>query len=167
MPDSILVAYTTVAGSTKEVAENLGMVLKEDGFKVDILPLKEISSVEGYKAIIIGAPLYMFHWHKDAHRFLEKYRKNLINIPIAVFALGPFNDVEKEWNDVKANFVLELTKHSWLIPVDSTIFGGKFDPSKLKFPFNLIPALKKLPTSDIRDWDKIRFWADNLASKIK
>jgi hypothetical protein len=46
------------------------------------------------------------------------------------------------------------------------VFGGKFDPTKLRFPMNLIPALKKMPASDIRNWDTIRARASDLAAKL-
>jgi menaquinone-dependent protoporphyrinogen oxidase len=44
--------------------------------------------------------------------------------------------------------------------------GGKFDPAKLRFPYNLIPALKKMPASDLRDWVAIRAWASSLAARF-
>jgi menaquinone-dependent protoporphyrinogen oxidase len=40
--------------------------------------------------------------------------------------------------------------------------GGKFVPKKLRFPLNLIPALKQMPANDLRDWVAIRAWADGL-----
>ena len=33
------------------------------------------------------------------------------------------------------------------------VFGGKHDPAKLTFPYNLIPALKQMPATDIRELD--------------
>ncbi|MEZ4862772.1 MAG: flavodoxin domain-containing protein [Caldilineaceae bacterium] len=34
----------------------------------------------------------------------------------------------------------------------------------LGFPYNLVPGLRKLPVSDMRDWEAIRAWADSLAT---
>jgi menaquinone-dependent protoporphyrinogen oxidase len=47
------------------------------------------------------------------------------------------------------------------------IFGGKFDPEKLSFPHNLLPALKNMPASDVRDWAAIRAWASDLATALQ
>jgi len=44
--------------------------------------------------------------------------------------------------------------------------GGKFDPTKLRFSYNLIPVLKKMPASDLRDWVAIRAWASSLAAQL-
>jgi menaquinone-dependent protoporphyrinogen oxidase len=54
----------------------------------------------------------------------------------------------------------------WLKPVAVQLFGGKFDPSRLTFPYTLIPALKRMPVSDIRDWDAIRAWANGLSMAL-
>ena len=56
----------------------------------------------------------------------------------------------------------ELEKFPWLTPAAIEILGGKFDPEKLTFPQNLVPALKKMLASDIRDWNVIREWANGL-----
>jgi menaquinone-dependent protoporphyrinogen oxidase len=84
-----------------------------------------------------------------------------------VFALGPFNDTEKEWTEVRAQLDKEMVQFPWFRPVSIAVFGGKFDPATLRFPFNLVPGLKKLPVSDIRDWDAIEAWALELAAKFR
>jgi menaquinone-dependent protoporphyrinogen oxidase len=86
---------------------------------------------------------------------------------VAIFALGPFHDDEKEWQAVRLQLDKELAKFPWLTPVAREIFGGKFDPAKLRFPWSWLPALKQLPASDVRDWTAIRAWASNLAGKLQ
>ena len=58
-------------------------------------------------------------------------------------------------------------KFPWLAPVAAEVFGGKHDPAKLTFPHNLIPALKQMPATDIRDWTAIRAWAIGLTAKLQ
>lgn len=166
MSKTILVAYATLHGSTKEVAEEIAKTLRDSGQPVDFQALKDVRSLADYGAVVMGAPFYMFRWHKDARRFLSRHREALQTMPVAVFALGPFNDVEKEWNDVRALADKTLAKYPWLKPVSVEIVGGKFDPAHLKFPYNLIPAMKAMPVTDIRDWDKIRAWAASLPGKL-
>jgi menaquinone-dependent protoporphyrinogen oxidase len=166
MSGKILVAFATVSGSTQEIAEAVVQQLREAGLEVDIQPARSVKSLAGYRAVVLGAPLYMFHWHRDALSFLSRQRDALTKLPVAVFALGPWNDVEKDWQDVRGQIDKELAKFPWLSPVSLGVFGGKFDPAKLRFPYNLIPGLKKMPTKDIRDWVAIRAWADDLAAKF-
>jgi menaquinone-dependent protoporphyrinogen oxidase len=167
MSASILVAYATRSGSTQEVAEAIGATLADVGFRVDVRHLPVAGGLAGYQGVVLGAPLYMFRWHKDAVGFLGRYREALKGLPVAVFALGPFNDVEKEWTDVRAQLDKALAKFPWFSPLAVKAFGGKFDPAKLGFPYTLIPAMKKIPASDIRDWDAIRGWAEELAEKFR
>ncbi len=89
-------------------------------------------------------------------------------MPVAIFAGGPFaSGDEKEWEEVRRQLDQELAKFPWLTPVAVEIVGGRFDPAKLRFPLTLIPALKQMPASDLRDWTAIRAWAGNLAVKLQ
>ena len=164
MSASVLVAYATRYGSTQEVAETVASTLRESGLEVDLQQLRQVHSIDQYRAIVIGAPLYMFRWHKDALNFLSRYHTSLTTRPVAIFALGPFHADEKEFQGAREQLDKELAKFPWLTPEAIEIFGGKFDPEKLTFPHNLVPALKKMPASDVRDWTVIRAWANGLVS---
>ncbi len=167
MSASILVAYATKYGSTQEVAETVAATLREAELSVSCGPARQVRDLAGYDAVVLGAPLYMFRWHKDAKSFLSRHRQALMARPVAVFAMGPLKDEAKDWQDVRAQLDKELAKFPWLAPVAAEVFGGKHDPAKLSFPYNLIPALKQLPASDIRDWPAIRAWASGLAAQLQ
>jgi len=162
MAARILVGYATKMGSTREIAEAVATELRERGAAVEVRPLREVRSLDGVAAVVIGAPMYMFRLHKDAKAFLARHRTALAALPTAVFSLGPFHDVEKEWNEVRAVFEKEMGRFPWLTPVAREVFGGAFDPAKLAFPYTLVPAMKKMAPSDARDWDAIRRWAAGL-----
>jgi menaquinone-dependent protoporphyrinogen oxidase len=164
--NQILVAYATSAGSTLEVAEAIAETLCEQGEQAEVQPARNVRWLDGYEAIVLGAPLYMFRWHRDAMRFLSRHRKGLAERPVAIFALGPFHADEKERQDALAQLDKELAKFPWLAPAAQEMFGGKFDPAKLRFPLNLIPALRQMPASDARDWTAIRAWAANLPAVL-
>ncbi len=167
MSTSVLVAYATRYGSTQEVAEAVAVTLRERGLEVDFQPIRDVRSLDQYRAVVLGAPLYITHWHKDALNFLARHRAALTARPVAIFALGPFHDDEKEFQEVREQLDKELAKFPWLTPEAIAIFGGKFDPEKLTFPHNLVPALKNMPASDIRDWTAIRAWANDLAAQFQ
>ena len=125
-----------------------------------------MKSVAEYGAVVLGAPLYIFRWHKDARGFLSRHQKALLQRPVAVFAVGPINDKEEDWQAIRENFQKELAKFRWFSPLTTEVFGGKFNPNTLTFPHNLIPAMKQMPPSDIRDWAAIREWSEGLNSPI-
>ena len=156
MSSLVLVGYATRYGSTQEVAEAVAATLRECGLEVDIQPMRKVRTLAGYRAVVLGGPLFMFRWHKDALSFLSRHREALTERPVAIFALGPTHDPydEKEWQDSRDQLDKELSKFSWLTPVALEMFGGKYDPAKLRFPINLL-AGKEL-ASDLRDWTAIR-----------
>ena len=164
---SVLVAYASLQGSTQEVAEAVAATLRERGLQVDLQPAREVRNLDGYSAVVLGTALYMFRLHKDARRFLTQHREVLTKRPVAIFAMGPFNNDEKEWQAVRAQLDKELAMFPWFAPIAHEVFGGKFDPAKLRFPYNLVPYLRRLPASDIRDWKAINAWASSIAEKLE
>ncbi len=164
MNTKILVTYASTHGSTQEVAEKIAETLRGNELAVELQTLRSVRSLDGFSAVVLGAPLYMFRWHKDALRFLARFQKNLTGgLPIAIFAGGPIGKGdENEWNGVRSQLDKEMAKFPWLNPVSVEVVGGKFDPSHLGFPWSLIPALKSTPANDLRDWDAIQAWAHSL-----
>lgn len=65
MSSSILVGYATSYSSTLEVAEAIAGTLRECGLAVDTRPVREVRTLTGDTVVVLGAPLFMFHWHKD------------------------------------------------------------------------------------------------------
>jgi len=170
MSDSILVTYATRYGSTQEVAEKVAATLRENGLTADVQPAKQVRTLEGYRAIVLGAPLYIGSWLKDAQRFLTQHQAALAKLPVAIFTLGPTH-ADEGWEDVRAQLDGQLGKYPWLKPATVELFGGKYDPANLKFPMNLLAALPASPlhgqqASDVRDWDAIQAWASGLVEKL-
>ena len=167
MAGSVLVAYATRSGSTKEVAEAVAATLREHNLEVDVQPMKAVSSLTGYRRVVLGAPLIMGRWHKDARRFVSRHKAALEECPVAIFALGPVHNEEKEWQGAHAQLDKALARFPWFKPVAIELFGGRFDLALLGFPWNFLPGLKKIPSSDIRDWAAVRAWASNLDEKFQ
>jgi menaquinone-dependent protoporphyrinogen oxidase len=163
MTAKILLAYATSYGSTQEVAQSMAETLRGCGIEIDIEPAKKVKELSGYSMVILGAPLYMFHWHQDALHFLKHYRSALVSLPMAIFAIGPFHNTEEELKSAREQLDKERVKFDWLRPAAVEVFAGKFDPASLRFPYNLIPALKKMPASDERDWEAMGVWVKNAA----
>jgi menaquinone-dependent protoporphyrinogen oxidase len=163
MATPILVTYATLYGSTQEVAGAVATTLREQELEVEIQPLQQVAELDHYRAVVLGAPLYMFHWPQEARQFLAQYREALSARPAAVFALGPIQAGEHELRRSRAQLDAELAKFPWLQPCAIAVFGGKFDPQSLTPAHSRVPALKRKSASDVRDWPAIRAWASDLA----
>jgi menaquinone-dependent protoporphyrinogen oxidase len=162
MTKLVLVGYATQYGSTKEVAEAIAGTLRESGLEVDLQPLSKVRTLESYSAVVLGAPLLMFRWHRYALTFLSRHRNALSERPVAIFALGPTHEPHEdaEWKSSQEQLDKELAKYPWLKPASIKLLGGKYDPALLRFPLNLMAG--KEPASDIRDWESIQAWAGGL-----
>ncbi len=171
MSDSILVAYATRYGSTQEVAERVAATLRECGLKVEVKPARQVRDLEGYRAVVLGAPLYIGRWLKDAQSFLGRHQQALIGRPVAIFTLGPTQAEGLKSPEVRVQLDQELAKYPWLKPIAAELFGGKYDPAKLHFLDRLLGALPasplyNMPASDVRDWEAISAWANSLVAKL-
>jgi menaquinone-dependent protoporphyrinogen oxidase len=160
MATDVLVAFATKHGSTQEVAEAVVEELQEQGLEVELRALDEVRDLEGYRSVVLGAPLYMGRWHQDARRFLKRHRRVLEELPFAVFALGPLKNTEAEIRSSLEQLDKALAAVPELRPATVKVFGGVVDPTQLRFPFN------HMPSGDARDWDAIRAWARSLPSEL-
>lgn len=163
---SVLVAYATKYGSTREVAESVAMALREAGVEAVARPAGEVRELDGYSAVVLGTALYFFHWRGEAHRFLKRNRKALAALPVAVFGIGPIEDTPEQYDGARDHLSKGLAQHPWLSPVSLTVFGGRFDPEGLRFPDNN-PAVRKMAPCDLRDFEAIGTWARDLVSTFE
>jgi menaquinone-dependent protoporphyrinogen oxidase len=166
MEPMVLVVYATRYGSSEEVALAVADVLRESGLSADLQPAANVTSVDGYSAVVLVAALYMFRLHKEAKRFLERNHVGLAALPVALFVLGPVNKVAKEFAAAGDQLDKELAKFPWLKPVVKPIVGGRFDPASLGFPLKYLPALRKMPVSNALDFAAIREQTRELAGKL-
>ena len=173
MQPEVLIAYVTRSGSTEDIAEAMGLTMQEAGISVDVKPMVDVESIAEDAAVILGTALYVGHFPKEFHRFLARFRRELGNVHPWIFVVGPTEKDAKHFAEAEEQARKELAKYPWLRAADVRVFGGKFDPHHLNlpFPFSLVMKfpgnpMRKLPASDIRDWDWIRTWAGAIADRL-
>ena len=160
MKTRILVAYGSSHGSTSEVASALAASLGEEGLYVVLRPAAEVRDLERYDGVVLGGALYAGRLHKDIRRLLKRFRKELAQVPVAVFAMGPRTTEEADVEGSRKQLDQALAKVPEVRPVSVAIFGGVLRPGELHFPFN------KMPESDARDWDAIEAWGKEVAASF-
>ncbi len=156
----ILIAYASKHGSTRQVADAIAAALEPSGLEVEVRPARSVEDPGAYDAVVLGAPLYMARWHKDARAFVRTHRKALERVPVAIFALGPVDDDPEHWRGAEQQLGKALAALPGIDPVDVRMFGGAVKPSELRFPFTHMPA------ADVRDWVAIRAWGAGLPERL-
>ena len=163
MNNRILVTYATRAGSTVEVAAAIGETLSQRGFKVDLKPVRKAPSLDGYQAVILGSAIRMGNWLPEAVDFVKTNQQALNRMPVALFTVHILNTGNDETSRATRLAYLDSVR-LLLKPVDEVFFAGEIDPAKLSFVDRLLVKIVKSPIGDLRDWDKIRSWANATLS---
>jgi menaquinone-dependent protoporphyrinogen oxidase len=162
----ILVAYATRAGSTIGVADAIGKKLAQSGAVVDIKPIKNIQSLNGYQAVVLGSAIRQGAVLPEVMDFTKIYKAELGKIPVASFIVCMILRENTEENRKKAASYLEPLRAEVTL-VDAGMFAGKLDYSKLSsMEVFIIKHFIGTPEGDLRDWQKINDWAENLSPKL-
>lgn len=187
----VLIAYATNAGTTAEVARAVGEEIQKNGSPVDVLPVDQVDSLEGYEAVVLGAPMIM-GWHRGAVSFLKKHQQTLSKAPVALFItcmsltqtgetqvdgvpvtvdpnlpLPPQREGRLSFRERYAT-VMEylrpiLKAAPQVKPVSVAFFGGRLDMYRLKWWQALfVMLIIQAKPGEKRDWEMIRAWAGKL-----
>lgn len=163
--DRVLVAYASKAGSTAEVAAFIARKLANKGLAVDLRRARNVRSVDGYRAVVVGSAIRAGHWLADASGFVKTHREALGARKSAFFTLcmtlqqDTLGNREKVAGYLKP--VREVLEPTWI-----DFFAGKMEYRRLAFGPRLVVKAMKVPEGDFRDWNAIGSWADRLAREI-
>ncbi len=157
----ILIAYASATGSTAEIASEIGKTIGQAGFRADVKPILERPSLADYQAVLLGSAVQHANWLPEAIEFVKMNQQALHRISVALFTVHIQNlgDDEASCRNRLAylNDVRPLLQH-----VDEAFFAGRFDRRGAK---SMLPGwvARFVPTIDLRNWEKIRTWAQSLS----
>ncbi len=187
----ILVAYTTNAGTTVDVAQAIADELGKDGAQAEVRRLEEIASLEGYSGVVVGAPMIM-GWHPAAVRFIKKFKGPLSRMPVAYFftamrltgpgetsfagiplsidpavIVQPANPhrlgIKERYASLRNYLQPVLSAAPAVRPVSLGFFGGRLEMFRLKWWQALfVMVVIQAPPGGVHDLPLIRTWAAGL-----
>jgi menaquinone-dependent protoporphyrinogen IX oxidase len=186
-----LVAYTTNSGTTKEVAKAIGEEMGRGGDEVDVRRLEEVTNLDPYAAVVIGAPMIM-GWHRAALRFAKMNQQALSKVPVAYFmtamrltkteekevdgipivvdpliakpAKNPARLSFKERYTLATNYLRPILKQAQSVrPISVGMFGGRLEYYRLKwYQVLFVMAVIQVQPGGSHNWPFIQQWAANL-----
>ena len=166
MGNRVLVAYASKAGSTAEVADAIGKRLADTGLAVDVRRAKNVRSVDGYAAVIVGSAIRAGQWLSEASGFVKTHREALAARKTAFFTLCMTLRQDTPEQREKVAAYLKPVREI-LEPDRIEFFAGKMDYRKLALAPRLIVKGMKVPEGDFRNWDAIGAWADALCREMR
>ncbi|HSK90804.1 MAG TPA: flavodoxin domain-containing protein [Euzebyales bacterium] len=173
---NVLVAYASRHGSTAGIAERIAAGLREAGLSAEARDVKRVDNIEAYGAFVVGSAAYMFHWLKDATRFVKRHRAVLEKQPVWLFSSGPLGTdlVDEDGIDVlETTRPKEFAELAPLVhPRGMQVFFGAWDPEAppaglVERMVRRMPAADATPAGDFRDWAAIDAWAAGIARELR
>lgn len=167
MTGKVLVTYASRTGWTGGVAEAIGKALREGGMQVEVLPMGEVKSLEGYTAVVAGSAVNSSSWLPEALTFMKAHQAELRSKPFAAFLVCMTLSMKNR--DQYRGYVsgwLEPVR-ALVRPVSEGLFAGGLEIKRLpsaadKIKFRISTLLGFWKEGDHRDWDEIHGWARSL-----
>lgn len=165
MSKKILILFASRSGSTADTASIIAdeLKLKQKDISVDVLPVKKAKDITSYDLIILGSAIHMGRPLPEMLSFIRSYCPILKTKTILCFALCM--NLRTETDKTIQESAAFLTPFSACTPIETKVFAGSVDYSKLGFFSRLIVKMVKSPQGDFRKIDIIKAWAAEIASK--
>ena len=136
-----LIVYGTRYGATAEAAEEIARILREEGFNVRVINLKEekVHDISEYELVVVGSGMQVDKWVGEAERFLKRFREDLAKKKVAFFvssALTSFYRVQgkkAEVDSAREKYLQQKAAAYSLKPIAMAMFGGVLDFNKMGF----------------------------------
>jgi menaquinone-dependent protoporphyrinogen oxidase len=158
---TVLVAYTSRAGSTRGVAERIAARLGSHGRDVHLDPLLGREEVYRFEAVVLGSPIYSGAWETEAVDFLLRNARALAGRPLWTFSVGW---VGKNGITHDAQGLDEIER---LAPArEHRFFVGALDAADLKLIQRIAFKRRGGQSGDHRDWAAIDAWADEIVRQL-
>jgi len=161
----IIVGYASAHGSTAEIAERVGAVLRRDGADADVRALRNVSDVGSYDAAVLGSAVHNQKWLPEATEFLGAHSAGLAGKPVWMFSVGmsgglprPLRRVARDGQAKK----IEAELRKFVAPRGHRVFSGVCAPGQMPRWIGRIFRAIGGRFGDYRDWDDIESWAAGI-----
>lgn len=159
----VLVSVASRHGSTAEIADRIGEVLKAAGLDVDVRPPDQVASVAHYDAVVLGSGVYAGRWLGPAKQLAERESGDLRSRRVWLFSSGPVGDPAKPAADpVDVDLV-----RKWTGAGEHRVFPGKLDRQELGFGERAIVLAVHATEGDFRPWDDVTEWAGSIGRALQ
>src|SRR4051812_40342169 len=85
---TVLVAYASRRGTTRQIAERIAAVLRSHGLDVHLDPLLGREQVGRFQGVVLGSPIYSGEWEREAVDFCRRNSPALTGHPVWTFSVG-------------------------------------------------------------------------------
>lgn len=180
----VLIAYGSRWGSTEEIASKLAGFLEEEGVEATVLDVKkdrDWPSLEGYDGVIVGSGVKISKWMREPVGFLRRKAGELRGRKVALFVscMSVLADPESARRDLLEKVAGEAGVEAVLMeafgPLADLGPGSRMGFLDRRIAGAAMAGLSKdlgleldmKGRNDLRDWDKIRDFAQRFAEILR
>lgn len=166
----ILIAYATVHGSTRLIAENLGRFLAAR-YPVTSQPMSVVDSLAGYDAVVLGSAVHDGAWLPEARAFLLEHASDLSTRKVWLFSVGMADALPRPMRRLAAR--AEARQLAASVPADISPCGARLFAGVIRrehLPSRSARVRMRLiggRYGDFRAWPQIKAWADEIALALE
>ena len=167
-PMRVVVAYASAHGSTREIAEHIGQVLRANGIPAEVRSIDQAWSPEPYDAAIIGSAIHNQAWLPAAAAFMRDHADELARRQVWLFSVGmpgalawPFRKLAMREGPVVSAPFLQVGRSR-----GHKLFTGVVRPDQMSSLGRMAFRAVGGRFGDFRDWEEIDAWADAIADDL-
>lgn len=151
-----LVVASSQHGSTREIAERIAQVLRENKGVTTVVedPKDAPKWLATVEAVVVALPIYKNALDKAGKAFLDSHRAELADKSLFILASGGSPELDPR---------LQATLESYGAR-DVTYLRGAVTEEKLGFLDKFLIKAAKGQFGDFRDWDAIEAWGKSLSA---
>lgn len=160
----VLVTAASRHRGTLEIAEAIASGLSDRGIASVADPVERVTTLHGYRAVVLGSGVYSGRWLGEARRFAQIHASELCVMPVWLFSSGPVGPVDHPippGTPADVPVLMRLTR-----ALGHRTFGGRLDMRSLHFAERAVARMIHAPEGDSRDWEAVDRFAGEIADEL-
>lgn len=165
---SVLVAYSSLGGATRGVAERIATRLRESGLEVVLRTAAEARGVADHDAIVFGGAVYNQAWPLEGRELIRASIAAMAERPTWLFSVGSFGDTKRMWGAAVRREPKGIESLCRQIEArDYRVFAGVVRRDQWPWYGRLFFRALGGRFGDNRDWPAIDAFAMSIAAALR
>ena len=166
---TVIVAYASALGSTREIAQHVASRIAVALGEVECRSVEEVDAVSGYEAVVVGSAIHNQAWLPPASLFFTRHASELAKRPVWAFTVGMADALPKPFR--KKGAALQQARLAGALPQDVALrghrmFSGVYKADQMSSALRILFRLTGGRFGDFRDWTAIDAWTDEIAAQL-
>ena len=166
---TVLVAFASARGSTRQIAEHIASRMSPAVGTVDCRSVEEVGDISAYEAVVVGSAVHNQAWLPPARLFVARHAPELAKVPVWAFSVGMADALPRMFR--KRGAALQQVRLADDLSEDVVLrnhklFSGVYMAAQMPAPLRMIFRLAGGRFGDLRDWDAVDSWTDAISDQL-